>query len=37
MLAVSTGDNQVSIYKENTNGDWDAVSKVNEDGELQEL
>eukprot|EP00350_Pseudokeronopsis_sp_OXSARD2_P012871 CAMPEP_0170556326 /NCGR_PEP_ID=MMETSP0211-20121228/16282_1 /TAXON_ID=311385 /ORGANISM="Pseudokeronopsis sp., Strain OXSARD2" /LENGTH=86 /DNA_ID=CAMNT_0010866597 /DNA_START=712 /DNA_END=972 /DNA_ORIENTATION=+ len=37
MLAVSGGDNQVQILKENTNGDWEVVSKVNEEGELQDF
>mmetsp|Transcript_42557 Transcript_42557/g.31159 ORF Transcript_42557/g.31159 Transcript_42557/m.31159 type:complete len:214 (+) Transcript_42557:324-965(+) len=37
MLAVSGGDNQVQILKENSSGDWEVVSKVNEEGELQDL
>lgn len=34
MLAVSGGDNQVLIYKENTNGDWESSAKINEEGNL---
>lgn len=37
MLAVSGGDNQVKIYKENTAGEWEVVSKVNEEGVLEDL
>lgn len=36
MLAVSGGDNQVFVYKETSNGDWEVVSKVNEDGVLED-
>ena len=36
MLAVSGGDNQVLIYKENPSGEWENVSKVNEDGVLED-
>lgn len=36
MLAVSGGDNQVMVYKEAPNGEWDVVSKVNEDGLLED-
>lgn len=34
MLAVSGGDNQVLVYKENASGEWEQVSKVNEEGML---
>lgn len=37
MLAASSGDNEVKIYKENSNGEWLVVSKVNEEGVLEEL
>lgn len=37
MLAVSGGDNQVVVYKENQNGDWEPVSKVNEEGVIEDL
>lgn len=36
MLAVSGGDNQVNIFKENNNGEWVPVSKVNEEGVLED-
>jgi protein transport protein SEC13 len=36
MLAVSGGDNVVQIFKENTNGVFEQVSKVNDDGVLEE-
>jgi protein transport protein SEC13 len=32
LLAVSGGDNQVTVYKEQLNGEWESVSRVNEDG-----
>ncbi len=32
LLAVSGGDNQVTVYKESLNGEWEVVSRVNEDG-----
>lgn len=37
LLAVSGGDNQVIVLKEAPNGDWETVSKVNDDGVLEEL
>ena len=37
LLAVSGGDNQVIVLKEAPNGDWEAVSKVNDDGVLEEV
>jgi protein transport protein SEC13 len=36
MLAVSGGDNQVIVYKESPTGEWEVVSKVNEDGVLED-
>jgi hypothetical protein len=36
-LAVSGGDNQVIVYKEAPNGEWEPVSKVNEEGVLEEM
>jgi protein transport protein SEC13 len=36
LLAVSGGDNIVHIYKEAPNGDFEAVSKVNDEGVLEE-
>lgn len=36
MLAVSGGDNVVQIYKEAANGEFEAVSKVNEEGVLED-
>jgi protein transport protein SEC13 len=36
MLAVSGGDNQIMIYKENTAGEWETVSKVNDEGKIEE-
>lgn len=37
LLAVSGGDNQVIVFKEAANGEWEAVSKVNEEGELEDV
>ena len=37
MLAVSGGDNQVRVYKENNNGKYEEVSRVNEEGVLEDL
>ena len=37
MLAASGGDNQVTILKENSSGEWEVVSKVNEEGILSEV
>ena len=37
MLAVSGGDNQVMVMKESANGEWATVSKVNEEGVLEEV
>ena len=37
LLAVSGGDNQVIVYKEAPNGEWEPVSKVNEEGVLEEM
>jgi protein transport protein SEC13 len=37
LLAVSGGDNIVHIYKEAPNGEYEAVSKVNDEGVLEEL
>ena len=36
LLAVSGGDNVVQIYKEAPNGEFEPVSKVNEEGVLEE-
>ena len=36
LLAVSGGDNIVQIYKEAPNGDFEMVSKVNDEGVLEE-
>jgi protein transport protein SEC13 len=36
MLAVSGGDNVVSVFKENTNGEFERVSQVNEEGVLED-
>jgi hypothetical protein len=36
-LAVSGGDNQVVVFKEAPNGEWETVSKVNEEGLLEEV
>lgn len=36
LLAVSGGDNIVNIYKEASNGEFELVSKVNDDGVLEE-
>jgi hypothetical protein len=37
LLAVSGGDNQVLVLKEAPNGEWDTVSKVNEEGVLEDV
>jgi len=37
LLAVSGGDNQVIVLKEGLNGEWETVSKVNEDGVLEDI
>lgn len=37
MLAVSGGDNQVQIFKENSNGEWEPVSRVNDEGVLEDI
>ena len=37
LLAVSGGDNQVIVLKESPNGEWVTVSKVNEEGVLEEI
>ena len=37
MLAVSGGDNPVMVMKEAPNGEWTTVSKVNEEGVLEEV
>jgi hypothetical protein len=36
MLAVSGGDNQVGVYKENTSGEFEKVSQVSEAGVLED-
>lgn len=36
LLAVSGGDNIVQIYKEAPNGEYEQVSKVNDEGVLEE-
>jgi hypothetical protein len=36
MLGVSGGDNIVRILKESSSGEWEVVSKVNEDGVLED-
>jgi len=36
LLAVSGGDNIVNIYKEAPNGEYEVVSKVNDEGVLEE-
>jgi hypothetical protein len=36
-LAVSGGDNNVIVLKESQNGEWATVSKVNEEGVLEEV
>jgi len=37
MLAVSGGDNQVLIFKESPNDKWEQVSKVNDDGVIEDM
>jgi hypothetical protein len=37
LLGVSGGDNHVIVLKEAQNGDWVTVSKINEDGVLEEI
>jgi len=37
MLAVSGGDNQVQVFKETSNGEWEVVSKINEEGVLEDI
>jgi len=36
LLAVSGGDNQVLVLKEAANGDWERLSRVNEEGVLEQ-
>ncbi len=36
LLAVSAGDNIVQIFKEASNGEYELVSKVNDEGVLEE-
>ena len=37
MLAVSGGDNQVIVFKEALNGEWETVSRVNEEGVMEDV
>lgn len=37
LLAVSGGDNVVSVYKEAPDGSFKTVSKVNEDGVVEDV
>ncbi len=37
LLAVSMGDNTVQIMKETQGGEWETVSKANEEGNLEDM
>ncbi|KAJ2077636.1 GTPase-activating protein S13 [Coemansia sp. RSA 988] len=33
VLAVSCGDNRITLWKENLKGEWESISEINEDGQ----